>query len=414
MGWKSLYRKVPILSCLVPWYLGWNQDRKIHLEQKEYEVRARAMELPFGEEEPHVTFGRLRNRLAKRGISWPPKPIGKPLHILYISVPGIWERHNIPTQLKKLGETSFFFLDEQGITFYENISPDSNWIEVRRQVDMVLPGFVWRLHKRKPIDLILSYFSGSQISPPTIRAIKEMGIPIFSFHLDDRLSFRGRMIGDQWSGPCAVCRAYDLNLSNSLVSLAKYRVEGAEVLFWPEGANPEFFRPLNLQFEHDVSFVGARYGKRPLLINHLRKQGIRVDCFGSGWEHSFLTPQEMIKVYNQSRINLGFGYVGFSSDQCLKGRDFEVPACGAVYLTSHNENLVRVYRIGEEVETYSDFEDCAKKIRALLANPERCDRMRKAARKAVVERHSWAQRIAQFLNCQGCPWPPGNSITNEG
>ncbi len=100
---------------------------------------------------------------------------------------------------------------------------------------------------------------------------------------------------------------------------------------------------------------------RPILVNYLKKNGINVKCFGSGWEAGSLPSDEMIKIYSQTRVNLGFGYVGFSSDQCLKGRDFEVPSCGAVYLTSYNENLPRVYKIREEIETYLDFKDCVKK-----------------------------------------------------
>ena len=85
----------------------------------------------------------------------------------------------------------------------------------------------------------------------------------------------------------------------------------------------------------------------------------------------------------------------------MKGRDFEVPSCGAVYLTSYNKNLERIYALGQEIDTYLDYGDCARKIMALLEQPERCDRIRQAARRAVIERHSWSRRVQQLLSCTG-------------
>jgi len=377
----------------------WQQDRQIQGEQRECEAKARRLGIPLEEEPAELVFPRLTSRLAARGISWPPQPSGRPLHIVYSSLPSNWERHNIPPQLAKLGDITCYFLDEQGIGL------NGSWAATRAQVDRSLPEFVGRLHAQHPVDIWLSYLSGAQISPETVTGIGEMGIPCFSFHWDDRLSFYGVKYGGQWSGPAAVCRAYDLNLTNARASLVKYRVERANALFWPLGANPEFFRPLDQPFQYDVTFCGQRYGERPLLIDYLRRNGIRVDCFGAGWEHGYQSDEALVRVFNQSRVNLGFGCVASSTDQCLKGRDFEIPACGAVYLTSFNEDLPRVYRVGEEIETYESFDDCLQKIRALLASPKRCEELRQRARAAVVTRHTWAERVRELLDCRGLPAP---------
>jgi hypothetical protein len=389
---KFLKRKLFIYK-LVYSYRSFKQNRQIGQEQRFYERLARAQGISLQEEPAELVFSKLQDRLAQRHIAWPPGPMSRPLHILYVSMPGNWERHNILPELSKLGEVSCFFLDEQGIL------PDQGWPAVRSQVDLKLPPFVKALHQVKSLDMILSYFSGSQVSPRTIQYINALGIPTFSFHWDDRRSFKGVKYGEQWSGPAAVCRAYDLNLTNSLASLIKYRVEGANALFWPEGANPEFFRPLDLPFQYDISFCGQRYGQRPLLIDYLRRQGFRVDCFGREWEHGYQSDEALVRIFNQSRINLGFGQVNESTEQCLKGRDFEIPSCGAVYLTSYNQDLARVYRLGEEIETYEDYADCARKVKVLLAQPERCKQMRHAARQAVLERHSWSKRVHQLLSC---------------
>lgn len=377
-----------------------HQDRFIRQEQARFERIASKNNIA-ADEDTVAVFHRLRERLKQRGIVWPPSTGSRPLHILYTSVPGNWERHNIPPELEKLGKVTYFFLEEQSVPF------EKGWAAVRQRVDTLLPAFVQTTHSKSPIDMVLSYLSGAQISAQTIERINHLGIPTFAFHLDDRRFFQGYKYGDQWSGPASVCRAYDLNLTNARASLIKYRCEGGDALFWPEGANPDYFKPLDIPFEYDVTFCGARYGQRPLLVNHLRRQGIKVDCFGKEWEHGYQSDEALVRIFNASRINLGFGFVTESNDQCLKGRDFEVPACGAVYLTSYNDDLHRVYRIGTEIETYANFADCASKIKALLADPERCERMRRAARKAVIDRHTWALRINQLLGCTGVPASAG-------
>jgi glycosyltransferase involved in cell wall biosynthesis len=395
MNIRQDLKKYLFLYKLVYRYRRFWQNRQINNEQRFFEKLAGAQRISFNEESSAAVFEILKKRLAKRKIIWPPEPKSRPLHIVYVSVPGNWERHNIPPELSKLGEVTCFFLDEQGMPL------DLGWEAVRRDVDLRLPSYINKLHQEKPIDMMLSYLSGSQISPHTIRQINTLGIPTFSFHWDDRRSFKGLKYGKQWSGPFAVCKAYDLNLTNSPKSLIKYRAEEANALFWPEGANPDFFRPLDIPFEYDVTFCGQRYGQRPLLVDYLRRHGIRVDCFGREWEHGYQSDEALVQIFNQSRINLGFGYVNESTEQCLKGRDFEIPACGAVYLTSYNRDLERVYRLGEEIETYVDYDSCTQKIKALLDQPERCERMRYAARQAVLTRHTWSQRVYQLLSCAG-------------
>jgi len=229
-----------------------------------------------------------------------------------------------------------------------------------------------------------------------------MGIPTFGFHWDDKLSFRGELSEGRWSGPAAVASAYDLNLTNSPSSIIKYEAEGGLSIFWPEAANPEHFRPLDLPFEYDVSFIGDCYGYRPIMIEYLRRNGISVETFGPGWSNGSVSEKEMVEIYARSRINLGFGGIGYSmKEQCLKGRDFEVPMCGALYLTSDNPDLHLVYDIGREVVTYTTKEECLTKIHYLLDRPEEAMAIRKAARTICLREHTWERRFESIFKLAG-------------
>lgn len=390
MNFKKNIKQIPGVEQIWASYNALKQSRIIEQEEELYYNRAIEMGIPLQEPAFAEVYGELVERLKKRGIQWPPKSEDRPLHILYASFPGRWERHNIPPQLEKLGDVTCYFVYERGIASDERLS-------MRRFIDMDFPIFMTKLHSEKPVDMVLTYFSGAEISPETIEKIKAMGIPTFSFHWDDRLYFHGRKIGNQWSGPVSVCNAYDLNLTNAPESLVKYRVEGALAMFWPEASNPEHFCPQKLPFKYDVTFIGAKYGKRAKFIETLRRNKINVATFGPGWEGGQIPENEMVSVYAQSRINLGFGYIGFSDYKCLKGRDFEVPSCGALYLTTHNTALERVYDIGNEIVTFSGVDDCVSKITALLADPYRCAEIRRNARAAVVNRHTWSRRIESLI-----------------
>lgn len=388
---KSRLRNTPAYRIIAS-LLGSMQSVKIWYG--EHKARAKVSRLVTFESllDTKPVLQDFQRRLKERGINWPPAKVKGDLHLVYASFPSIWEEINISPALEEFGRLSCYFTRDRGIDI-------SDRFEARNAIDLDFPEWISRLHECDPIDLVVTYFSGAEISASTVEKIKKLGLPIITFHWDDRLHFFGRRIQDQWSGPVSVCKNYDLNLTNSADSLFKYKAEGALAIFWPEAANPKHFAPDNERcFDYDVSFIGARYGIREKLVNYLRKNGIRVAAFGPGWPDGTLDDEAMVSVYRRSKINLGFGYIGFSKYQCLKGRDFEVPSCGTVYLTSDNPDLHRVFEVGSEIVTYKNFADCLEKIRLLLQDPSLCNRLRANSRKRILAEHTWAHRFDTLLS----------------
>jgi spore maturation protein CgeB len=110
----------------------------------------------------------------------------------------------------------------------------------------------------------------------------------------------------------------------------------------------------------------------------------------------------MIKLYSRSRINLGFAGVGHSRKlMCLKGRDFEVPMSGGLYLTQNNPELSLVYDVDRDLVTYGRVEDCAGKIKRLLANPGEAARIRDSGRKRALRDHTWEKRFHDLFRATG-------------
>lgn len=366
-------------------------EKRIAKELAHYQRLAQEKGLVYSEEDTRL---RLQKRLRNRGLRQKRK--GE-LHIVYASKPSNWEPHNIPPELAKFGKLTTYYWSERG--FDEHAS---NWLDIRSELDSDFLEFMRKLHAEYQVDVLVSYFRGALINPKTIEQVADFGIFTCNFNWDDKLHFRGRWLGGRWSGPAAIASAVDLNLTNAESSCIKYMVEGGISLFWPEGANPDFHRPYDLPFEYDVSFVGQRYGYRPLLINYLRKNGVDVVTFGPRWDRGEINAKEMPRIYSKSRIDLGFGGIGCSMKaQCLKGRDFEVPMSGGLYLTSYNPELNSCYEIGKEIICYNDKKDCLEKIRDLLSHPKKAEAIRQAGMFRAINEHTWEKRFEKVFTMAG-------------
>ena len=126
---------------------------------------------------------------------------------------------------------------------------------------------------------------------------------------------------------------------------------------------------MNLKKEYDVSFIGANYGVRKDYIKFLTDNGISVYTKGQGWDNGFADDDEMIEIFCKSKIVLGFATVGKNDDiYILKGRDFEVPLTGSMYITGYHEELKEYFELGKDIETYKSKEELLQKIKYYLEN----------------------------------------------
>ena len=145
----------------------------------------------------------------------------------------------------------------------------------------------------------------------------------------------------------------------------------------------------------DVVFVGRKYGRRGEMIERLRALGIDARGFGRDWESGEVSQETMIELFNRARIVLGMGETPEEEIDVLqiKGRDFEVPMCGALYLTQHNPDLQPFFRFGEDIDTYRNEDELIGKVRYYLDHPEHAERIRRNARQRSLREHTWEARF---------------------
>lgn len=389
---KEAIRRSSLLYELMSWIKGTVQDQRVLREQEYYQRRAEALGLCYSETD---TARRLRDKVAGKQIR--PKRMGA-LTIFAAFRHYSWEVQNLLPELAPFGEVIHYDWHQEG---FDDHSRD--WISHGREaMNQHLLNAVKEVHSWKPIDIFFGYLSHWAVSPQTIEQINGLGIFTFNFCWDDVAGFWGARTNGIWPGPAPLACAFDLNWTNASKSCIKYMVEGGIAVWMPEGANPRYFRPLNVQRDILVSFIGQRYGVRPGYVSYLQRHGIPVKTFGDGWLSGRIASAEMARLYSRSHVNLGFGNVLHSRRlMCLKGRDFEVPMTGGLYLTQYNPELESCYEIGEEIACYSGRDDLLEQVKLLVADKQRAEEIRRAGRERALREHTWAHRFAKIFQMAG-------------
>jgi hypothetical protein len=248
-------------------------------------------------------------------------------------------------------------------------------------------------HAEKPVDLVFAYGNHFEFDPETFRAISAAGVPVVDLCLDDKHIFLPKPV--PWpNGQKPLIGSVDVHLTNSPDSMRWYLGEGVPAYFMPQGVDTEIFRHLEVEKTIDVLFVGQRYGMRARLVDAIRAAGVEVECYGSGWGTRRISDEEMIEKYNRARVNLGIGGTGASERMtCIKGRDFEVPATGSLYLTSYNPELAPLYGIGSEIVCYANEIDCVELVRYYLEQSDEAEQIAARGHERTLRDHTWEKRL---------------------
>jgi hypothetical protein len=390
----SSLKRNPVLASTNARLKAWLAERDAAATRSRYagELARRRLVAPQGAALSAALAARIGSRRAALG--WP-RPLGD-LHVFLAFGLTNWEAV-LPKALSPFGEVSVFEWTSRG---FDELSRD--WLARRDEMNGQMAAAFAEANRRRPVDVVVGYLSGNTVAPAVLRDMAAAGAVITNFCFDDKTAWPGPIRGGRPTSTAAIAGAVDLNLTSDPEGMAKYSAHGGLCMFHAEAADPEWHRPLGLPFRYDVSFVGACYGWRPRLIDGLRRRGVHVECFGRGWPNGPIETGAMSEVYARSRINLGFGGIGYSRNLlCLKGRDFEVPMSGALYLTQDNPELAQVFEVGRELLTYRGADDCAATIRSMLADPERAQSIRDAARARCLRDHTYRARWMQVLRTLG-------------
>jgi spore maturation protein CgeB len=248
-------------------------------------------------------------------------------------------------------------------------------------------------------------------------------------------------------------RHFNWVVTTSGAALHKYHALGQHNVIRSQWAcNPAIYTPMDVPKRFDVSFVGLPHGNRRYVVRAMLDAGIDVQTFGKGWPAGRLTQEQMIRVFNESRVNLNLanaaaprglgarglaalqralaypsvprrirqfavGYVAFlervlrkrargGTSEQIKGRNFEVPGCGGFLLTAAVQELEQYYQPGVEVGVYAGTLDLINQVRALLAQPDLRESVAQAGYARTMREHTYSHRFASIFQAAGLPYMP--------
>ena len=111
-------------------------------------------------------------------------------------------------------------------------------------------------------------------------------------------------------------------------------------------------------------------------------------------------------IFKGSRINLGFSDTGWHHQQGIvqsemlqcRLRDFEVPMSGGFYLVQEAPDHHNYYKIGEEIETWSEPGELIEKVMFYSRNEQAAERIRQAGQRRALEQHTWKHRFDRLFH----------------
>lgn len=150
-----------------------------------------------------------------------------------------------------------------------------------------------------------------------------------------------------------------------------------------------FWGDVNSSRDIDVIFVGNKYGLRWEIVKRIKDEGINIEAYGEGWDNGFVNFKECARLFKQSKIIIGSGYVSHSSKvTTLKLRDFDSSITGALYLTSYNKELDYLFK-NNEIEFYNNFDELIGKIKFYLKNEKLRLKKARELQKTTLNYYQW-------------------------
>lgn len=261
-------------------------------------------------------------------------------------------------------------------------------------------------------DLAIFHLYTDQFDVDTIEKLKNYTTTLSIFH------------DDTWREDYAIFWAPRFNFFTTPDSfaLSKYLALGLNgVLFFPYGCNEILYHKMDVQKIHDVSFVGRWHPYREWLVDRLKKAGISVNARGPGWSGGMIAHDEMVSLFNQSRINLNLSnsaswdarYLCSSPRamidrarsrkivEQLKARHFEINGCGGFQLSYYVAGLEKLYLIGDEIAIYGTPEDMVEKVRFYLKNGDIRESIASAGYQRTLSDHTYTQHFNSLFVAMG-------------
>ena len=191
-------------------------------------------------------------------------------------------------------------------------------------------------------------------------------------------------------------------------------VASAECVPW--AADPEFFRPLPVEKEHDVFFYG--YGDKfrrewmTALVGEPSRRDARIEFALGGRDFQGdiglartvgdVPFNVFARAISAARINLNLtrrAHAGLYASSTA--RPFELAMAGAAIVSNPYEGVERWFEPGQELLVARDEDEATTLYGELLADPAAAEERGRRARERALDEHTYAHRARRVLELLG-------------
>jgi len=265
-------------------------------------------------------------------------------------------------------------------------------------------------------DLVLA-FKGQFVKAETLERIQRRGAALYNYYPDTSAFAHGSLL--PVSLPLYDCVFYTKRFWEADV---RSRITLQNAVYLPHGYDPEIHVPLPLdaidarQYQHDVVVIATYTLHKEKILDELLTLMPEIDLciWGNQWSErcrTDLVPRHVqgrplcgvsyAKAIRAARINLAImsGIVeGASQGDQTTTRSYEIPACGGFMLHERTNEVLSLYKEGEEVACFSSVRELVEQIRFYLLDPAERDRVSKAGFKRCVPAYSYDSRMIEILD----------------
>lgn len=210
----------------------------------------------------------------------------------------------------------------------------------------------------------------------------------------------------------AMLPLYDYVGTYSKSTVPMFERLGVKAGWVPVGADPDTHAPVppRSDFACEVSFIGQWRPERDQAIAAIlaARPSTKVKIWGPDWGRRTANPAIRQAWQKRSLYGVEFAQAVASSVLCLNIIDdtnypaanmrfFEIPCAGGLQVSSSCLDMEDEFKDGETVLYYRDLEHLSQVVRAALADPEKCRRIKSAARAKVLAGHTYVSRVEQLL-----------------
>jgi spore maturation protein CgeB len=184
---------------------------------------------------------------------------------------------------------------------------------------------------------------------------------------------------------------------------------GLPAHYLPEACNPRWHRPtVPAGTEPYLVVAGTMYPMRVRLMERLLAKGIPLKVYGVGMPRwigdspvraalagRYISREEKARVFRSAAGLLNTMHPG--EVEGVNGRLFQAAGCGAAVLTEFRPQLPELFRVGDEMLAYQDFDELVDQAARLLGEPGLTARLGDAAAQRAHSDHTYDARLATIL-----------------